>query len=129
VLRRSTTQPTAHSTNRKAPELPKSLMAEHRASIRWGLQGEAPSRRQARPPPYTTVPSLQETSGSRGASDVKEAMPVARAPSSQKPQVSLGSAQAPEAAAMDSCNMLATKPQYKLKQKRVVNRMTKQNRS
>jgi hypothetical protein len=68
---RSTTQPTAHSTNRKAPELPKSSMAVHRA-----ITGLQPRHRH-------------ETSGSSGASEVREAVPAAGTPLSQKPQVSV----------------------------------------
>jgi hypothetical protein len=59
----------------------------------------------------TTMPSGgRPAAGSRGASKAGEGVPTARVPPRQEPQVPLRSEQAQEAAARDSCNMLATKP-------------------
>jgi hypothetical protein len=53
----------------------------------------------------------ERPAGSSDASEVREAMPAAGALPSQKTQIAIRSAQAPQAAAMDSCNTLASKPQ------------------
>jgi hypothetical protein len=77
---------------------------------------EAPSRWQAKPPPrYDCAIGArhrrERPAVSSDASEVREAMPAAGSLPSQKTQVSIRSAQAPQAAAMDSCNTLASKPQ------------------
>jgi hypothetical protein len=59
----------------------------------------------------TTTPSGgRPAAGSRSASKSGEAVLAAGVPPRQEPEVPLRSEQAQEAAARDSCNMLATKP-------------------
>jgi hypothetical protein len=86
-------------------------MADHRASNRWGLQGEASSRQQARPPPVHDRAMSAGDQRLQGRIQGQEAMLAAEAPPSQKPQVLVCSAKAPEVTVMDCCNTLASKPQ------------------